>query len=424
MWKATLAWRAWAVIGISGVLLAATSIGMPRGSGASQPTPSVLDLSEDVVVSFDPTYAGSGSHATALQSSPLAVGGGFTLMQPGIGIRQEYTVTVVADHPEWWRLQGPVETAAAHLTAATGASYQLGPPKPTAPAGDGEIVVSFSSGPKCAPAGCAHLSWMTRPGEGPEITKADIWVNPTLISSYGLLLQIVMHELGHAAGLGHYVIPFEGQIQLMYPTAYEWDPILAYRSGDLNGFTTVAHNGYRQPCPPFSDVFASNPFCEDIAWMEAEGIALGFRDGTFHPAEGLTRQAMAAFLYRMAGEPEPSQGKAFHDVLPSHPFYEAITWMASTGIAEGFADGGFHPGEDLTRQAMAAFLYRMAGSPASPVHPATFIDVTLVNAFLGPIGWMASTGITNGFGDGTFRPTARLTRQAMAAFLHRFHDLH
>ena len=74
---------------------------------------------------------------------------------------------------------------------------------------------------------------------------------------------------------------------------------------------------------------------------------------------------MAAFLYRMAGSPawEPPEGAVFTDVGPGHAFFGPISWLASVGVAGGFGDGSFRPTAVVSRQAMAAFLYRMAGSP-------------------------------------------------------------
>ena len=74
---------------------------------------------------------------------------------------------------------------------------------------------------------------------------------------------------------------------------------------------------------------------------------------------------------------------------------------------------------------MAAFLYRFRGSPNGPKPICTvapFTDVPVGAPFCGEISWMKSVGISNGNPDGTFHPTDTITRQAMAAFLHRLYD--
>ncbi len=133
---------------------------------------------------------------------------------------------------------------------------------------------------------------------------------------------------------------------------------------------------------------------------------------------------MAAFLYRLEhpGADDPScRSKPFRDVPVSSPFCGDIRWLSAQGITGGYADGGFHPTTAVSRQAMAAFLYRLAtpGAADSMCLAAPFRDVPTTNAFCGDISWLTGHKITNGYSDGDFRPTAVISRQAMAAFLHR-----
>ena len=133
----------------------------------------------------------------------------------------------------------------------------------------------------------------------------------------------------------------------------------------------------------------------------------------------------------LAGRPAftPPATSPFADVAPDHPFYTEITWLASRGITTGtrLADGTvvYQPSTPVARDAMAAFLYRFAGSPAF-ADPATspFSDVGTSHAFFTEIAWLYGQGVTTGqtLPNGTlgFSPTASVTREAMAAFLHRF----
>jgi hypothetical protein len=75
----------------------------------------------------------------------------------------------------------------------------------------------------------------------------------------------------------------------------------------------------------------------------------------------VTRQADGAFLYRVAGSPSgPFVDPGFHDVPSDHPFFVELSWLATTGITTGFPDGSFQAASSVTRQAAAAFLYRYA----------------------------------------------------------------
>ncbi len=177
----------------------------------------------------------------------------------------------------------------------------------------------------------------------------------------------------------------------------------------------------------FSDVGLAHPFFLDVAWLVAAGVTSGYSDGTFRPASPVTRMAMAAFLYRFSGSPPftPPVTPSFSDVPASHPFFFEIEWLASTGITTGYPDGTFRPSARITRQAMAAFLYRHAGEPpfTPPVTP-SFSDVPASHPFYTEIEWLASTGVAAGYADGSFRPTVKVTRQATAAFLHRYAATH
>lgn len=172
----------------------------------------------------------------------------------------------------------------------------------------------------------------------------------------------------------------------------------------------------------FTDVPNSHLFFEDISWLVDSGITTGFPDDTFRPLDDVTRQAMTAFIYRFAGSPafSPPVTPTFSDVGVDHPFRKEIEWAAAQGYVDGFPDGSFRPGNDITRMAMAAILYRLAGSPAyTPPGTPTFPDVPVGSSFYKEIEWAAASGIANGFPDGTFRPGDTVTRQSTAAFVFR-----
>jgi hypothetical protein len=175
----------------------------------------------------------------------------------------------------------------------------------------------------------------------------------------------------------------------------------------------------------FVDVVPGNPFFGDVFWLVKEKIANGNGPDVYGAGEPISRQAMAAFLYRLVHDganPAGCPAPPFPDVSTGNPFCGHITWLATSGVTTGNADGTFGPGEPISRQAMAAFLYRLAhdGVDAPPCAVAPFSDVPTSNPFCGAIDWMADTGITTGTGGSTFTPGGSVTRQAMAAFLHRY----
>lgn len=107
----------------------------------------------------------------------------------------------------------------------------------------------------------------------------------------------------------------------------------------------------------------------------------------------------------------------FSDVPYAHPFFIEIDWMVGAHIATGYADGTFKPTAPVTRQALASFLWKMSGSPA-PTGPApSFSDVPVGHPFRTAIWWMVGQGLTDGYPDGGFHPGTAVSRQALASFL-------
>ncbi|GIU84058.1 MAG: hypothetical protein KatS3mg008_0833 [Acidimicrobiales bacterium] len=175
----------------------------------------------------------------------------------------------------------------------------------------------------------------------------------------------------------------------------------------------------------FVDVSSSSVFCDAIAAMSGAGVVRGFSDGTFRPLLTANRQELAAMLYRWSGSPgfTPPATPTFSDVPSSHTFFREIEWAASSGVVRGFSDGTFRPVRVVTRQELVAMLYRLFRSwghpPHTPPSMASFSDVPTSHPFFTEIEWAAKFGVANGFSDGTFRPTASLRRQELAAFLTR-----
>lgn len=179
----------------------------------------------------------------------------------------------------------------------------------------------------------------------------------------------------------------------------------------------------KDPAAPFVDVqYGELSFFTEIAWMEHTGLSNGWPDGTYRPLAPMKRDAMAAFLYRAAGEPAytPPARSPFTDVPTSMAFYKEIAWAESVGITQGWPDGTFRPVEPIKRDAMAAFMYRFQGEPDfTPPRTSPFVDVGSGDMFRKEIAWAESEGITTGWPDGTYRPLAPILRDAMAAFVYR-----
>lgn len=147
----------------------------------------------------------------------------------------------------------------------------------------------------------------------------------------------------------------------------------------------------------------------------------GMWRGTYWVRVSLTSQDGERTDTWSTGPLDVTERATFVDVAESHLFYDHIDWMVARRIASAGGDR-YRPSSSTLRQEMVAFLYRLAGhplgvSPKCTVKP--FSDVPLTHLFCGEITWARDAGIANGYLDGTYRPTAGVTRGAMTAFLHR-----
>ena len=180
--------------------------------------------------------------------------------------------------------------------------------------------------------------------------------------------------------------------------------------------------------PPFSDI-AGIEHEAAIQWLANQELIRGYDDGTFRPFSAVNRDAMAAYLYRLAGEPAftAPETSPFSDISVNSQFYREMAWLAEEGITTGFADGTFRPLEPVNRDAMAAFMNRFSGgycniSPAANFpdpQTAPFPDVPVTTQFSREIAWMKDSGISVGWSDNTYRPFQPVARDAMAAFIQR-----
>lgn len=137
-------------------------------------------------------------------------------------------------------------------------------------------------------------------------------------------------------------------------------------------FRQYGDSSYRAPqTSRFSDVRPGHKFYREISWMYDAGLSTGVRVGTsreYRPSDRLSREAMAAFMYRALGNGAAASSSKFTDVSRSHKFYAEISWMAKTGLSTGVktsTGAQYRPQERLSREAMAAFMYRARTMPHS-----------------------------------------------------------
>lgn len=164
---------------------------------------------------------------------------------------------------------------------------------------------------------------------------------------------------------------------------------------------------------PFSDAEAS-PFYADILWIAQRGVTIGCGGGRFCPLDAVTRDQMASFLVRGLGLP-PSGTNYFSDDEGS--IHEAdINALAASGITLGCGGGVYCPTSPVTREQMASFLVRGFKLASSTTD---YFSDDSASPHQADINALAASGITLGCGAGVYCPGSWVTREQMAAFLHR-----
>lgn len=177
------------------------------------------------------------------------------------------------------------------------------------------------------------------------------------------------------------------------------------------------------PWSKFTDVPPSASHATAVNWMAAAGVTSGVAPGRFGPEQPVTRGQVALFLWRFMGKPVPSRRANYADLTTAGDLRDAVDWMDEAGVTRSSAPPGsrrrFDPAGRATRAQMAAFLWRLAGEPTG-APPAAFTDVRRPGWQAGPIDWAAFNRITVGLGGTSrFDPEGTVTRAQVASFLYR-----
>ncbi len=218
-----------------------------------------------------------------------------------------------------------------------------------------------------------------------------------------------------------------------------WTPKLTAVTGDA-AYTAVfakTYTGgiYNDPMPPkpaqppeeqkprlpFADVFPTDGFCGSVEFVYFNNLMNGVSDTAFDPYGTLTRGMLVTILYRMEGSPAIAYSGKFPDVSADQWFINGVEWVAANGIVYGYAEGGFGPDDPITREQLAAILYRYAGFKGYAVEGAAeALDFDKVSPYAAdPVRWALEGGILL-TDDGRVRPTEKAKRWEIAAAIEAF----
>ena len=179
-----------------------------------------------------------------------------------------------------------------------------------------------------------------------------------------------------------------------------------------------------KPKLPFTDVSTSDWFYSDVMFVYENGLFSGTDSRSFSPNASMTRAMLVTVLYRLEGEPVGTGSSSFSDVRSGSYYEKAVAWAAANGIVTGTGSTSFSPDAKVTREQLAAILYRYAQYKKLDTDAGakldSFSDAGNVSGYASEaLSWAVSEGLING-ASGRLTPKGDATRAQVAAILHRF----
>lgn len=188
--------------------------------------------------------------------------------------------------------------------------------------------------------------------------------------------------------------------------------------GGGGGTVTPAPGGATQN--PFVDVKQGDYYYNAVQWAVGKKITSGTSATTFTPDGICTRAQTVTFLWRSQGSPKAAGAEnPFTDVSKDAYYYDAVLWAVEQGITNGTSAITFSPDATVTRGQTAAFLWRVAKQPQVDQTANPFADVTQDAYYYNAVLWAVAKEITNGTSSTTFSPDQGCTRAQIVTFLWR-----
>ena len=177
---------------------------------------------------------------------------------------------------------------------------------------------------------------------------------------------------------------------------------------------------------PFTDVTSGDWFYDAVAYVYDKGMMEGTTDTTFAPAMNLTRSMIAQVLYNLEERPEAPGAAGFPDVAAGAWYADAVNWAAARGIVKGYDTGAFGPEDSVTREQLAAILYRYAQAKGYDTTQGgmavrEFSDSASISDWAQTaMSWAVNAQVLSGKGNGVLDPQGTATRAEVAQMLMNF----
>ncbi len=177
---------------------------------------------------------------------------------------------------------------------------------------------------------------------------------------------------------------------------------------------------------PFTDVMSGDWFYDAVAYVYNKGMMEGTTDTTFAPTMNLTRSMIAQVLYNLEERPEAPGAAGFTDVAAGAWYADAVNWAAARGIVKGYDTGAFGPEDSVTREQLAAILYRYAQAKGYDTTQGgmavrEFSDSASISDWAQEaMAWAVNAQVLSGKGNGVLDPQGTATRAEVAQMLMNF----
>ena len=181
-------------------------------------------------------------------------------------------------------------------------------------------------------------------------------------------------------------------------------------------------NGGAQPggVSGFGDVPQTSWFADAVKYVSENKLMNGTSTTAFSPNENMSRAMLVTVLYRMSGETAEADS-SFGDVSASAYYAAAVNWASSKGIVNGMGADAFAPNASITREQLAAMLYRYAGEPSVSADLSAYTDTVGISPYASKaVEWCVAKGILSGKSATRLAPQDTATRAECAAMLQRF----
>ncbi len=178
---------------------------------------------------------------------------------------------------------------------------------------------------------------------------------------------------------------------------------------------------------PFTDVGPGDWFLENVKYVYEKGLMNGTSDTTFSPKQTTNRAMIVTILHRLEHSPAVDAQSPFADVAADQYYANPVAWAAANGIVNGISKTSFAPLNNITREQMAAILYRYAQfkdydvSVGEDTNILSYADAETISEYAVPaMQWAVGSGLINGKGGGVLDPQGSATRAEVSAILARF----